>query len=89
MTLVTALTIRESIGLPTPAAVNSFGYKFLFLNIPIGVGMVIEPVLIVIGTCQCMLAPYHALAPGPALSSKSLTLDYDKSPPHFQLFNSL
>lgn len=46
--------------------------------------MAIEPVLIVLGSCQCMLAPYTA----PALSSQSLTLDYDKSPPHFQVLNS-
>lgn len=36
-----------------------------------------------------MLAPYAALKPGPAPSETSLAIDYDTSPPHFQLFHSL
>lgn len=51
--------------------------------------MAIEPVLVSIGTCQSMMAPYTALEPGPALSLNSLALDYDRSPPHFLLFSSL
>lgn len=51
--------------------------------------MATEPVLLSIAICQSMLAPYKALETGPATSSKSLALDYDRSPPHFQLFTSL
>lgn len=51
--------------------------------------MATEPVLVAVGTCRYMLAPYANLTPGPAPSSKSLALDYDKSPPHFQLYSSL
>lgn len=51
--------------------------------------MATEPVLLGLAICQSMLAPYKALEPGPATSSKSLALDYDRSPPHFQLFTSL
>lgn len=51
--------------------------------------MAIEPVLIVIAPCQCVMAPYSALDLGPAVSSRSLALDYDQYPPHFQLYSSL
>lgn len=51
--------------------------------------MATEPVLVAVATCRYMLAPYAKLTPGPAPSSTSLALDYDKSPPHFQLFSSL
>lgn len=76
-------------GLPTPAAVDSFVFKIIFTYIPIAIGMAIEPVLIIIATCQCMMAPYTALDLGPAVSSRSLALDYDQYPPHFQLYRSL
>lgn len=36
-----------------------------------------------------MLAPYKVLESGPAASSKSLAVDYDRSPPHFQLLPSI
>lgn len=77
------------IGLPTLSRVNSFQYKVLFSYIPIAVGMASEPILITIASCQCMLAPYTMLTRGPASSSKALAVDFDKSPPHFQLLRSL
>lgn len=36
-----------------------------------------------------MVGPYETLCRGRAPSQKSLALDYDKTPPHFQLFQSL
>lgn len=51
--------------------------------------MAAEPLLVTIATCQCMLAPYIALQAGPTPIQDSLTVDYDKSPPHFQLLTSL
>lgn len=77
------------IGLPTLAPVNSFWYKALFTYIPMAVGMTAEPTLTTIASYQCMLAPYTVLTPGPAGSSTSLAVDYDKSPPHFQLIRAL
>lgn len=72
-----------------PGPNNSFEYKFLFSYLPLAVGMAIEPILITLGSSQCMIAPYKALKRGRAPSSKSLTINYDKSPPHFQLLRSL
>lgn len=77
------------IGLPMLAPINSFEYKILFSYIPIGLGVAMEPVIVAIATCQCMLTPYLALKQGPVSSSKSLAVDYDQSPPHFQPFRSL
>lgn len=51
--------------------------------------MAAEPTLTTIASYQCMLAPYTVLTPGPAGSGKSLAVDYDKSPPHFQLIRAL
>lgn len=52
--------------------------------------MATEPLLIAIAICRSMFAPYAALDAGPSPSSKSLALDFDKSPPpHFQLLSSL
>lgn len=36
-----------------------------------------------------MVAPYEILRRGHAPSSKTLTIDYDKTPPHFQTFQAL
>lgn len=51
--------------------------------------MAIEPALVTLGACHCMLGPYKALDRGRATSSVSLAVDYDRSPPHFQLVRSL
>lgn len=66
---------------------NSFGYKVLFSNIPVAIGKVSDPILIAIATCQCMMAPYTMLAR--PTSWKALTVDFDKSPPHFQIIRSI
>lgn len=47
-------------------------------------GMLIEPLWVVIGMHVCMVWPYQTLQLGQALASKSLTPDFDKTPPHFQ-----
>lgn len=93
------------IGLPTLAPINSFRYKVLFSYTPIGLSTGIETLLIVLGSCHCMIGPYKALRGGPyktlrngpykalhngsAPSSASLSVDYDKSPPHFQFVRAL
>ncbi|KAI5851710.1 hypothetical protein DFP73DRAFT_166430 [Morchella snyderi] len=48
-----------------------------------------EPLRVLIGTYACMVAPYEILRRGHAPSSKTLTIDYDKTPPHFQTFQAL
>jgi hypothetical protein len=86
------LTFHSSTaGLPTVAPTNSFGYKILWSYIPTALGMAIEPLLVLLGAYACMVGPYETLKKGlgQARSSRSLVLDYDKSPPHFQLWQSL
>lgn len=78
-----------STGLTTFAPLNSVKYKIIFTYIPVAVGLTTEPLLIAIATCRYMFAPYAALDAGPTSSPKSLALDFDKSPPHFQLFRAL
>lgn len=69
--------------------IDSLGYKLIYMYIPIAVGMIIEPALVSLGSCHCMLGPYKALKGGHARSSVSLAVDFDRSPPHFQLLRSL
>lgn len=77
-------------GLPTLAPTNSFGYKVVYSYLPLAVGMAIEPVLILLGSYHCMFGPYKPLLRGRrSLSPKSLAVDFDKSPPHFQLLRAL
>ncbi|KAH0607813.1 uncharacterized protein H6S33_002847 [Morchella sextelata] len=80
---------RTHDGIPMPGSINSFAYKFLFSYLPLAVGMAIEPVLVTLGASHAMIAPYRALTRGRAYASRSVTIDYDKSPPHFQLIRSL
>lgn len=75
-------------GLPTFATPNSFWYKVLFSYAPIAIGTAMEPILVCIGSANCMLSPYQALLSGRA-TAKVLTVDYDKSPPHFQFLRSM
>lgn len=52
--------------------------------------MLVEPFLVVIGSYSSMIGPYKALDCTNGVGcAKSLALDYDKSPPHFQLIQSL
>lgn len=51
--------------------------------------MTVEPVLVSVGSCYCTLSLYESLRSGDARSAKSLILDYDKSPPHFQPVRAL
>lgn len=49
----------------------------------------VEPVLITIGICHCMVAPYRTLSARLSKSSESLGLDFERSPPQFQLLRAL
>lgn len=51
--------------------------------------MSVEPLLVSVGSCHCMLWPYEILRRGRASSSKSFIVDYDKYPPHLQLLRFL
>lgn len=47
-----------------------------------------EPFLVTLGSYHCMFGPYKLLRRG-ANRRRTLCLDYDKSPPHFQMVRSL
>lgn len=64
---------------------NSFPYKLLYSYIPMAIGISVEPILVAVATSYCMLAPYEKLRRRNSPSKHSLSVDYDKSPPHFQL----
>lgn len=81
--------ISSSTGLPISANLSSFPRKVVFSYIPTAIGMAAEPIFITIAICQCMIAPYAMLTRGAPTSSKSLAVDFDKSPPHFQIVRSL
>lgn len=53
--------------------------------------MLVEPAWVVLGSYACMVGPYEILsrASGKRKSTKSLALDYDKTPPHFQLWQAV
>lgn len=51
--------------------------------------MAAESIFITIAICHCMIAPYAMLTRGAPTSSKALAVDFDKSPPHFQIVRSL
>lgn len=68
---------------------SSFRYKLIFSHLPTIFGTSTEPLWVLIGTYACMVAPYEILRRGRAPSSKTLTIDYDKTPPHFQTFQAL
>ncbi|RPB07990.1 hypothetical protein P167DRAFT_372917 [Morchella conica CCBAS932] len=76
-------------GLRFYAPESSFKFKLIFSHLPTITGTSIEPLWVLIGTYACMVAPYEILRPGHAPSSKTLTIDYDKTPPHFQTFQAL
>lgn len=71
------------------APLNSFWYKVLFTYLPTAVSLGFEPMLTTIASYHCMLGPYQTLDKGGAPCSTSLLIDYDKSPPHFQLLRSI
>lgn len=81
--------ISSSTGLPLSANLSSFSRKVVFSYIPIAIGMAAEPIFITIAICYCMIAPYAMLTRGGPTSSKALAVDFDKSPPHFQIVRSL
>lgn len=68
---------------------NSFVYKVLYSYIPMAIGIAVEPLLVAIASSYCMLTPYEKLRRRNASSKDSLSVDYDKSPPHFQLARTL
>lgn len=76
-------------GLPTVAPLNSVWYKALFTYIPTAVSQSFDPILKMLASYHCMLGPYQTLNQRNAPSSSTLSIDYDKSPPHFQLLRSL
>lgn len=80
-----------SLGLPTLLSTGSFGYKLLYSYLPTILGTAVEPLLVTLGSYYCMVGPYkilHRRRAG-APTSLALLMDYDKSPPHFQLLRSL
>lgn len=79
----------SSTGLPLSANLSSFPRKVVFSYIPTAIGMAAEPIFITIAICQCMIAPYAMLTRGTPTSSAALAVDFDKSPPHFQIVRSL
>lgn len=81
--------ISSSTGLPLSANLSSFPRKVVFSYIPIAIGMAAEPIFITIAICHCMIAPYAMLTRGVPTDSKALAVDFDKSPPHFQIVRSL
>lgn len=68
---------------------NSFQYKLLYSYIPMAIGISVEPILVTVASSYCMLAPYERLRRRNSLSKHSLSVDYDKSPPHFQLARTM
>lgn len=68
---------------------NSFQYKLLYSYIPMAIGIAVEPILVAVASSYCMLAPYEKLRRRYAPSKHSLAVDYDKSPPHFQLARTM
>lgn len=68
---------------------NSIQYKLLYSYIPMAIGIAVEPTLVAVASSYCMLAPYEKLRRRYALSKHSLAVDYDKSPPHFQLARTM
>lgn len=81
--------ISSSTGIPLSATLSSFPRKIAFSYIPTAIGMAAEPIFIAIAICHCMIAPYVMLTQGAPTSSKALAVDFDKSPPHFQILRSL
>lgn len=76
-------------GLPTVAPLNSVWYKALFTYLPTAVSLTFDPMLKILASYHCMMSPYQTLNLHNAPSSSTLSIDYDKSPPHFQLMRSL
>lgn len=68
---------------------NSFWYKVLYSYLPAAVTMAAEPIIASITSWVCMLVPYTLLARKTSCNPSALTLDFDKSPPHFQFVRSI
>lgn len=83
--------VRFHAGLPTVFPVDSFGFKFIYSYIPTVLATGIEPIMIALGTYHCMVAPYKRLRrpKNRADSSLALSLDFDRSPPQFQLLRAI
>ncbi|KAI5837192.1 hypothetical protein DFP73DRAFT_589201 [Morchella snyderi] len=78
-------------GLPTVYPPNSFGFKFIYSYVPTLLATGIEPIIIALGTYHCMVAPYKRLRSpkNRADSALALSLDFDRSPPQFQLLRAI
>ncbi|KAI5839436.1 hypothetical protein DFP73DRAFT_614012 [Morchella snyderi] len=72
-------------GIKLPFTTNSFAYKILFAYVPTLLATVIETLLVSLGSHYSMFGPYLSLRRGHASSKNTLSIDYDKSPPHFQI----
>lgn len=72
-----------------PAKENTFGYNALFSYLPTLLGIIVGPLLTTLGSYYSMFRPYTPLRHAHAKSERSLSVDYDKSPPHFQVFHAL
>ncbi|RPB06372.1 hypothetical protein P167DRAFT_569178, partial [Morchella conica CCBAS932] len=89
LVVVVCVLVGVDYGIPTPSPPTSIPYKILFTYTPTLLALLIEPLLVSLGSHLCMLAPYTPLLRGPTRASHSLSLDLDKSPPHFQLLRAL
>lgn len=78
-------------GLPTVYPIDSFGFKLIYSYIPTVLATGIEPIMIALGTYHCMVAPYKRLSrpKNRADTSLALSLDFDRSPPQFQLLRAI
>ena len=79
------------IGLPVfGRRTDAFVYKLAYSYIPYAIAAGLEPLLVSVGSVQCMLWPYKMLASAGASGVyAALALDLDQAPPHFQLARSL
>lgn len=76
-------------GLPTVAPLNTVWYKALFTYLPTAVSLAFDPMLKILASYHCMMGPYQTLNRRDAPSPSTLSIDYDMSPPHFQLMRAL
>ncbi|KAF8466855.1 hypothetical protein BDZ91DRAFT_793795 [Kalaharituber pfeilii] len=80
---------RTHNGLPTFSGTSSAAYKFAYSYIPFIVGSSIGPTLASVAEIHCMLGPYELLQRRPQSSQRALALDFDRSPPEFQVLSAI
>ncbi|KAI5797348.1 hypothetical protein DFH27DRAFT_100073 [Peziza echinospora] len=83
---------RSARGLPVLGGhATAFPYKLAYSYIPYAVAAALEPLLVTVASTHCMLWPYGMLrrAADATGGYAALALDFDRSPPHFQLARAL